>query len=313
MGLDPQARRVLDLLAAAGRPGPHMVPAPEARRLYRETRGPLQAAAPEVASVADRTIPGPGGPLTLRLYRPLGSRAAEALPALLYFHGGGWTIGDIETHDTLCRMLANSAGCAVVSVDYRLAPEHKFPAAPDDCWAATRWALGEGAAHGIDTARIAVGGDSAGGNLAAVTALTARDRGERLACQLLLYPQTDLVADAPSHLLFGEGYGLTSAAIAYFIANYIAGAAEATHWRVSPQHAADVSGVAPAFLLTAGFDPLRDEGRAYAARLALAGVPLRFTEYEGMIHGFFGMGRMIDAMPRAVAEAGAALAAAFAR
>src|SRR5437763_12237392 len=190
MALDKQAQHVIDIIARAGRPGYQTMTAPEARLAYKETRGPLQAAPPEVAAVVDRSIAGPGGTLALRLYRPLGSTADQMLPALVYFHGGGWTIGDLDTHDAICRMLANRAGCAVVSVDYRLAPEHKFPAAVEDCWAATRWVREQGAAIGVDPGRIAVGGDSAGGNLAAVVALMARAADLTLACPMLIFPVT---------------------------------------------------------------------------------------------------------------------------
>src|SRR5258707_1599340 len=209
MALDKQAKEVIDIIAAAGRPGYQTMTAPEARLAYKETRGPLQAPAPEIAASVDRSIAGPGGTLALRLYRPIGSRPGEALPALVYFHGGGWTIGDLDTHDVICRRLANRASCAVISVDYRLAPEAKFPAAVEDCWAATRWVREQGASIGVDVRRIAVGGDSAGGNLAAVVALLARDAGLRLAFQLLIYPATDFANDKPSHDLIAVGHILT--------------------------------------------------------------------------------------------------------
>jgi acetyl esterase len=312
MALDKQAQHVVDIIAQAGRPGYQTMTAPEARRAYKETRGPLQAAAPEIASSVDRSIAGPGGPLLLRLYRPLASRADQALPALVYFHGGGWTIGDLDTHDVICRLLANRAGCAVISVDYRLAPEHKFPAAVEDCWAATRWVREQGAAIGIDLRRIAIGGDSAGGNLAAVVALMARDADLPLAFQLLIYPATDFANNKPSHNLFAEGYMLTRTSIAWFTGNYLAGPADIADWRASPLRAASLAGVAPALVITAGFDPLRDEGKAYADRLVEAGVPVRYVCHDGMIHGFFGMTGKIDVARRAIDETGAALAAAFA-
>jgi acetyl esterase len=197
-------------------------------------------------------------------------------------------------------------------VDYRLAPEHKFPAAVEDCWVATRWVREQGAAIGVDPGRIAVGGDSAGGNLAAVVALLARDADLPLAFQLLVYPATDFANDKPSHDLFAEGYMLTRTSIAWFSGNYLAGAADIADWRASPLRAASLAGVAPALVITAGFDPLRDEGKAYADRLAEAGVPVRYVCHDGMIHGFFGMTGTIDVARRAIDEAGAALAAAFA-
>jgi acetyl esterase len=312
MTLDKQAQHVIDIIARAGRPGYQTMTAPEARLAYKETRGPLQAAAPEIASSVDRRIAGPGGPLVLRLYRPLASRPDQALPALVYFHGGGWTIGDLDTHDVICRLLANRAGCAVVSVDYRLAPEHKFPAAVEDCWAATRWVREQGAAIGVDRRRVAIGGDSAGGNLAAVVALMARDADLPLAFQLLIYPATDFANDKPSHEFFAEGYMLTRTSIAWFTGNYLAGPADVVDWRASPLRAASLAGAAPALVITAGFDPLRDEGKAYADRLAEAGVPVRYVCHDGMIHGFFGMTGKIDTARRAIDEAGAALAAALA-
>jgi acetyl esterase/lipase len=312
MALDKQAQHVVDLIAGAGRPGYQTMTAPEARLAYKETRGPLQAPPPEIAAVADRSIAGPGGPLVLRLYRPRGSHADEVLPVLVYFHGGGWTIGDLDTHDVICRLLANGAGCAVAAVDYRLAPEHKFPAAVEDCWAALRWVHGQAAAIGVDAGRIAVGGDSAGGNLAAVVALLARDADLPLAFQLLIYPATDFANETPSHDRFAEGYMLTRASIAWFTGNYLARPADIADWRASPLRAASLAGAAPALVITAGFDPLRDEGKAYADRLAAAGVPSRYLCFDGMIHGFFGMTGAIDTARRAIDEAGAALASAFA-
>lgn len=311
MALDKQAQDVIDIIARAGRPGYQTMTAPEARLAYKETRGPLQAPPPEVAAVADRSIAGPGGPLALRLYRPLASGAGQALPALVYFHGGGWTIGDLDTHDVICRLFANRAGCAVISVDYRLAPEAKFPAAVEDCWAATRWVREQGAAIGIDPGRLAVGGDSAGGNLAAVVALLARDADLKLALQLLIYPATDFANDKPSHERFAEGYMLTRTSIAWFTDNYLTGPADIADWRASPLRAASLAGTAPALVITAGFDPLRDEGKAYADRLAAAGVPVRYVCHDGMIHGFFGMTGKIDVARHAIDAAGAALAAAL--
>jgi acetyl esterase len=312
MALDPQAKSVIEQFTKAQLPSYAAVGAVEARRIYRESRASLQPPKPELAAVEDRSVAGPHGAIPLRLYRPLGGSEEQDLPALVYFHGGGWTIGDLETHDIVCRTLAARAGCAVIAVDYRLAPENKFPTGLDDCWAATQWVLAEGGALGIDTGRIAVGGDSAGGNLAAAVALLARDAGVTLAYQLLIYPQLDLVCDAPSHGLFAEGYMLTRPSIAWFIGNYVRSAADITDWRASPLRAASLAGVAPAFIVTAGFDPLRDEGAAYAERLAKSGVPARHVPYDGMIHGFAGMGGVIDAANRMLAEAGKALAEALA-
>ena len=312
MTLDPQARALLDLVVQAGRPAYHTLAPVEARRLYRETRAALEPPRPEVAAALDLSIPGPDRAIPVRIYRPLGSDAAEALPVLVFYHGGGWVIGDLDSHDTVCRMLANQAGCAVMSVDYRMGPEHKFPAAVDDAAAAMRWAAQDGRAAGFDTGRIAVGGDSAGGNLAAVAALMARDAGgPKLRFQLLVYPATDLAADAPSHQAFADGYLLTRANIRWFMGHYLRSPADAADWRASPIKAATLRGLPPALVITAGFDPLRDEGKAYADRLRVDGVPVEYKLYPGQIHGFFGMGGRIDAALDAVALSGRALKQAF--
>ena len=309
--LDPQAKAVLERVARANLPPYPQLGAAGARQLYRETRGALAAPPPEVESVEDLRAPGPGGELRLRLYRP---PDAGPLPALVYFHGGGWTIGDLDTHDVVCRELALHGRCAVVSVDYRLAPEHKFPAAVDDSVAATRWVAREAGRLGLDASRIAVGGDSAGGNLAAVVALVARDDGgPPLAMQTLIYPATDMAADAPSHLRYAEGHLLTRDAILWFRGNYLRDAADEADWRASPLKAADLSRLPPAYVITAGFDPLVDEGRAYADRLQAAGVPVTYECFEGMIHGFATMGGVIAAAHHALARCAQGLRLAFAR
>ncbi|HEY8554919.1 MAG TPA: alpha/beta hydrolase [Burkholderiales bacterium] len=312
--LDPQAQAVLDLIAAAGRPPLHTLSAQEARAQYRAARKALQPPPEDVAAVRDLTAPGPHGPIPVRLYRARGTADAERLPVLVYFHGGGFTIGDLDTHDGVCRTLANEARCAVVSVDYRLGPEHKFPCAVDDSFAATRWVAQEAAALGIDARRIAVGGDSAGGNLATVVALLARDAGgPPLAAQVLIYPTTTLEHDTPSTAEFGpRGYIISLDTMHYFRDSYLSAPEERRDWRASPLLAPDVSRLPPAFILTAGCDPLRDEGKAYAERLRAAGVEVRYTCYEGQIHGFITMGRMIDAAGRALRESAAALRNAFA-
>ncbi len=302
MGLDPQAQAVLDLVAKAGRPPYHQLTPKEARQLYRDTRAALQPDPPEMAAVKDLTADGPGGPIPLRLYRP--SASGPTPPVLVYFHGGGWVIGDLDTHDVLCRQLASESKAAVVSVDYRLGPEHKFPAAVEDCWAATRWVAANGAALGVDGRRLAVGGDSAGGNLAAVVALMARDAGgPAIALQLLIYPGTDMAADTPSHGEFAEGYLLTRESIRWFIAHYLRSEADVDDWRASPGRAPSLRGLPPALVITAGFDPLCDEGEDYARRLRRDGVLVDSVRYGGMIHGFFGMGRAIETANRAIAHA----------
>jgi acetyl esterase len=310
--LDPQAKAVLERVARANLPPYPQIGAAAARELYRETRGALAAPPPEVESVADLHASGPAGDIGVRLYRPRGAADAGPLPALVYFHGGGWTIGDLDTHDVVCRTLADLARSAVVSVDYRLAPEHKFPAAVDDAVAATRWVAREAARLGIDARRIAVGGDSAGGNLAAVVALAARDEGgPPLAMQTLIYPATDMAADTASHLRYAEGHLLTRDAILWFKGNYLRDAADEADWRASPLQAADLSRLPPAYVITAGFDPLVDEGRAYADRLAAAGVPVTYECFEGMIHGFVTMGGAIAAAHHALARCAQGLRAVF--
>jgi acetyl esterase len=300
--LHPQTRALLTLIEERGVPAVHTLAPPEARRVYRERRFFTQPAAPEVAEVRALHAPGPHGDIALRLYRPLGAVAGERLPALVYFHGGGWVIGDLDTHDTLCRELANGSRCAVVSVDYRLAPEHRFPAAADDALAATRWLHREAAALGLDGMRLAVGGDSAGGNLATVVAIAARDAGDLpLAFQLLIYPSTDMTREQPSHRTNGPGYLLTSDTIGYFQGHYLADPAQERDWRASPLRHPDLSRLPPAFVLTAGYDPLRDEGLAYAQRLSDTGVRCTEVCFERQIHGFALMGKVIDEANAAVA------------
>lgn len=312
--LDPQVKALLERIAQAGRPSLHTLTPAEARQVFRETRLPLQPAPPEVASVQDRNIPGPHGSIEIRVYRPLGTRPTDVLPALVYFHGGGFTIGDLGTHDVLCRSLANQAQCAVVSVDYRMGPEHKFPKAVDDCVAATRWVAAQARQLLIDADRIAVGGDSAGGNLATVTALTIRDSGgPNLIFQLLIYPTTTLQHDTSSTTELAQGYVLTLEVMHYYRACYLSNPEERTDWRASPLLARDLSGLPPALIITAGYDPIRDEGKAYAEKLQAAGVKVRYVCYEGMIHGFISMGKVLDAANRALADCAAALAHAFSR
>jgi acetyl esterase len=264
-----------------------------------------------VATIADRTIPGPGGPLRLRVYTPSGP---GPFPLLVFFHAGGFVVCDLDTHDPMCRNLCSGANCVVVSVDYRLAPEHRFPAAPDDCLAATRWAGEHAAELGADPARVAVAGDSAGGTLAAVTALRVRDEGgPRLAGQLLVYPPTDLELPArPSLVENAEGYWLTSKDMAWFRGLYLNDPSEARHPHASPMHAADLRGLPPALVITGEYDPLRDEGEEYAARLRNAGATTAVSRYDGVIHGFFSLRGLVDKSDAAVEEACAWLRRTFA-
>jgi acetyl esterase len=311
--LDPQARALLDLITERGLPPTHTLSPDEARRVYRERRFFTQPAPPTLAEVQDLAAPGPAGPIPLRLYRP--ATAPRPAPVLVYFHGGGWTIGDLDTHDVLCRELAQGARCAVIAVDYRMGPEHRFPAAVIDAEAATRWVQAQAAELGLDAGRLALGGDSAGGNLAAVVSLLLRDGPAAAApaprLQLLIYPGTDMRCIAPSHRDNGQGYLLTADTIAYFRGHYIADPAGYEDWRASPLLHTNLSGLPPALVLTAGFDPLRDEGRQYADALSAAGTPTQYVCFERQIHGFITMGRVISEANTAVDLCTAALRRAF--
>lgn len=307
--LHPQARALLDFIEQRGVPATHTLPPEEARRFYRDRRFFTQPDPAEVAEVRELRADGAAGPIPMRLYRPLTAGPARILPALVYFHGGGWVIGDLDTHDSLCRELANASGCAVVSVDYRLAPEHCFPAAVDDCLAATRWVYVNAASLGIDRERIAVGGDSAGGNLAAVVSIAARDAEDLpIRFQLLIYPATDGRRSAPSHTTNGDGYLLTRDTVRYFHDHYISDPALDLDWRASPLLHPDLSRLPPAMVLTAGFDPLRDEGAQYAQALGKAGNSVSYVCFERQIHGFITMGRVLDEARTAVAMCAAELA-----
>jgi len=313
MALDRDAERVLEMVRLSGRPPYETLSAPEARELFLAAREVLAPDPPPVAEIRELSAPGPAGAaVPVRLYRGATTAAGDILPALVYFHGGGWVIGDLDTHDSLCRHLANAARCIVVAVDYRLAPEHKFPTAVEDCFTATSWIAQEAAALGIDRERLAVGGDSAGGNLAAVVSLVARDRGApKLRCQALLYPAVECGMTHPSHDRFAEGYLLTGPTMRWFYEHYLRGPADVADWRASPLRAADLSGVAPALVLTAGNDVLCDEGEAYARRLQEAGVAAQLRHFPDQIHGFLTMGKIIEAAQPALDEIAAALRAAW--
>jgi acetyl esterase len=308
MSLDPLVRQYLDMVAAAARPPINQLPPALARQGFLETRAPLQGPKLETVTTQDRTIPGPGGALPIRVYRARTASAKELLPALVYFHGGGWVLGNIESHDQTCRYLAQDSGVAVVSVDYRLAPEHPFPAAFEDAVAALRWVADNGEQIGVDQHLLAVGGDSAGGNLAAAVAIWARDRHTPpLRLQLLVYPALDCSTSTDSYARFADGYLLTRESMAWFFDQYVPKVPERTNWRAAPLRAASLAGVTSALVVTAGHDPLRDEGRAYARRLQSEGVPVDFVEFGGMIHGFFGMPAILPASRRGLALAAAAL------
>jgi acetyl esterase len=263
-----------------------------------------------VYEVADLTIAGPGGDLPLRLYRPAGERP---LPALLYFFGGGWVLGTIDTADGVSRSLANSSGALVIVVGYRLAPEHPFPAAIDDCYAALRWVAGHAGEIGADPSRLAVGGDSAGGNLAAGVTLLARSDGPALAGQLLVYPNTDQLADDESMRAAEDPFLFNRHSVAWYRRHYLADPADAANPLTSPLRAESLAGLPPALVITAEYDPLRDQGEAYARRLSEAGVQVELSRYPGMAHGFFTMAGTVDASRAAIAQAAAHLQAWFAR
>ena len=315
--LHPDARALLDLIEERGLPAMHTLTPAEARAFYRDRRSFTQPAAPEMGGVRDSHCEGPHGRIPLRIYRPMGAGASPAraatLPVLVYYHGGGWTIGDLDTHDVLCRQLCNGSGAVVVSVDYRMGPEHRFPAAVDDCLAATRWVRHAASELGVDPAPLAVGGDSAGGNLAAVVAILARDAGDLpIAYQLLIYPATDMRRRHASHTSNGRGYLLTTETISYYHDHYIADAAHDLDWRASPLLHADLTKLPRALVVTAGFDPLRDEGLEYADRLVAAGNRATYVCYERQIHGFITMGKVIDEANSAVALCAAEVARALA-
>jgi acetyl esterase len=308
MALDPQARAVLDQMAETTAPLINELSVDEAR-LTSATMAAMQGFPEPVGSVEDRKLPGPGGYIPVRIYMPFGK---EPFPVLVYFHGGGWVIGDIESSDGLCRTLSNAVGCIVVSVDYRLAPEHPFPAAADDAYHATLWAATNASSFGADDSRIAVCGDSAGGNLAAVIAQIARDRGKPGICfQLLIYPVTDAACDTPSYSENAEGYFLTRDAMHWFWNHYIRNDADRIHPYASPLRASNFACLPPALVITAEFDVLRDEGERYAERMRAAGTPVQLTRYDGMIHGFFTMSAIIDQGRTAIKQSAAALRAAF--
>ena len=313
--LDAETRFLLDLMdkaVANGRPRLETMPYKEGRTGVDKMSEDSEADPPEVESVGDGEFEGPRGLIKFRAYRPLGA-AAGPLPTLIYYHGGGFVIGNIATHDSTCRRLANKSRCQVISIDYRLAPEHPFPAPIDDGLAAFRHIRDNAASFGADPTRLAVGGDSAGGQMAAVVCQTCRDAGEAMpAFQMLIYPATDSSTQSGSRKSFAEGYFLSKALMDWFWKAYVPAGADLADLRLSPLLAKDLAGLPPAFVLTAGYDPLRDEGRAYADRLIDAGVKTTYVNYPGTIHGFFSLTRFLKQGIKANDEAAAVLAAHFA-
>lgn len=314
MPLDPTAKLILDVMEHTW-PRVEHYPGAEARRLAREaTQLAAATVTPEpVARVEDRRIPGPAGDIPVRIYWPRRRPGGAAPPLLVYFHGGGWVICDLDTHDGTCRALVNEVGCVVVSVDYRLAPEHRFPAAVDDAYAATVWTAAHGAELDADPTRLAVAGDSAGGNVAAVVSLMARDRGgPQLAFQLLVYPVTDHDFETASYRENGEDYIiLTRSAMEWYWDQYVPEVARRSDPYAAPLHARDLSGLPPALVITAECDPLRDEGEEYGRRLREAAVPTEVRRYDGMMHGFFNMHAVLDGAKQAHEAAAGALRSAL--
>jgi acetyl esterase len=309
--LDPDAATVYRAFLEAGRPPYETVSPIEARELYLKGRVVTNPEPPELKSIQPLAIPSPVGTIPARIYTPIKLRQAGGLaPGLVFFHGGGWVIGDLDSHDVVCRKLAGEGQLIVISVDYRLAPEHKFPAAVDDAIAATKWIAGNARQLGIDASRLVVGGDSAGGNLAAVVAISARDgNGPAIAGQVLIYPATDFAMTHPSHREPETSILLTHSVIRWFRDHYLNGAADVGDWRASPARAGTFARLPPAYVLTAGADPLRDEGDEYAKRLKEAGVAVTYRTFPGQFHGFFTMGKLLRQANVAAAEIGAWLKA----
>jgi acetyl esterase len=310
MPLHPQCQAIVDAARAAGVPF-EATDFAMMRQAYAASTAVYRHLTPVLDSVANLVFSGPESNIAVRLYRPR-APSGTLLPTLVFYHGGGWVVGDLETHDHMCRYLAGNANALVVAVDYRLAPEHKFPAAFDDACAAVRWLLSKSVELGVDATRVAVGGDSAGGNLAAAVALAMRDEGSvRLSLQLLIYPAVDFTADNESLRDNGKGYMLTRAAMEQFTDWYLPRRLACTDPHASPQLAPDHSGLPAALIQTAEFDPLRDEGITYAKSLRRAGVDVEHRHYEGMIHGFARMGGRVDAGITALNDAASALRIAF--
>jgi acetyl esterase len=305
MSVNPQVQALLEQLAANPAPQLWEMPLQEGRELYRMIARMTDPTDVSIGKIENTWFTGPEGEVGVRIYTPVAAGSAS-LPGLVYFHGGGFVIGDLDTHDGLCRQLANASGCRVVSVNYRLAPEHPFPAAVEDACAAVKWLDQYANDFGVDANRIAVGGDSAGGNLAAVVAQIARKSGPRIAYQLLIYPTTQAKADTESARKNGEGYFLERRSMDWFYDQY-AGNADPADARLSPLLAGDLSGLPPAYVVVAGFDPLYDEGVAYAKKMREAGAEVELVNYPDMIHGFFNMTAIVDTAREAVQAAGRAL------
>jgi len=313
MQLDPDAQLILDAMIAAGRPPFETLTPAGARQQMRDIRAALKQPVPPVAEVRALTATGPHGEIPMRLYRGHAAKPGEQQPVVVFFHGGGWVFGDLETHDNMCRSIAGLADCTVISVDYRLAPESKFPAAIDDAFAATQWIARNASTLNLDLGRLAVAGDSAGGNLATVVALMAARSGAiRIGFQILLYPATDLGMTHDSYRRAGAQFNLTAAAMRWFREHYLTSADQIEDWRASPLRAKEFVGVPPTFIVTAGCDPLCDEGEDYARVLEAHGAPVTLRRFPGQMHGFASMAGFLRAADEILAAIGTALKQAWA-
>lgn len=311
MPLDPLLKAFLDQMAS--QPGPKMseIAPAQARELFVGLMSMVGPKDVPIGKAVNQTIPAPQGEIPIRIYTPVAA-AAEALPTLIFFHGGGWVIGSVETHDGLCRMIANESACRVISVEYRLSPESKFPGPVDDAFAAVTWIEANASALGVDANRLAVGGDSAGGALAAVVAQMAKEKGKpKIAFQMLFFPVTQIGEDTVSMREFAEGYFLETATLKWFYDNYLPAGADKNDPHISPLSAKDFHGLPPAYIMLAGFDPLHDEGLAYADKLRAAGVPVTVSDHADMVHDFIYMQMVLPQAPTALAAAAAALKSAL--
>jgi acetyl esterase len=310
MQLDTHVRNLLDMLANSGQPKIWELPPADARNMALALTQMVEGKEP-IGKIENGSLPGAGGALPFRMYTPA-STGAEPPACIVYFHGGAWIFGNLDTHDCMCRMLAKASGCRVISIDYRLAPEHKFPAGVEDAFAATKWVAAKASDIGIDPARIVVAGDSAGGNLAAVVCQQAKEGGPKIALQVLFCPVVDISAENQSRLDFAEGYFLERPLMIWAGGHYLPSSVDIMDPRLSPLRATDLSGLPPAHIHTAGYDPLRDEAKDYADALERAGVKVRYTCHEHMIHHFYAMAGAIPYAKTALESAGAEIKAALA-
>lgn len=300
--LDPQLAELLKTLQESGAPELYKMSPTEARLAYKKGVESLSGKGPEVRQTKDASVTGNAGPIDIRIYQPPVDEKHD-LPLLVYFHGGGWSFGDLDTHDAVCRTFSARASCLVASVDYHLGPEHKFPTAVDDAMTAVSWAVAHAKEFGVDPRRLAVGGDSAGATLAAVASLASRDQGRPdIHCQLLIYPATDMSMAYPSHTSFGDGLRLTRPLMAWSAANYLRNGCDIMDPRASPIFANDHSNLPKAIIITAGFDPLHDEGKAYAEKLRAAGVDVQYRCFDNLIHGFINLTGAVNAAAKALDE-----------